>query len=62
MVGNTYTSGSSAGRFGIDKTKEIAVDAEHMVHLSLSEGLDNNAPFGNSLLEGIFKFKLLKSS
>ena len=55
MVGNTYTSGSSAGRFGIDKTKEIAVDAEHMVHLSLSEGLDNNAPFGNSLLEGIFK-------
>jgi hypothetical protein len=26
-----------------------------MVHLSLSEGLDNNAPFGNSLLEGIFK-------
>ena len=26
-----------------------------MVHPSLSEGLDNNAPFGNSLLEGIFK-------
>ena len=55
MVGNTQTSGSSAGRFGHDKTKEIAVDAAHMVHLSLSEGLDNNAPFGNSLLEGIFK-------
>ena len=55
MVGNTQTSGSSAGRFGHDKTKEIAVNAEHMIHLSLSEGLDNNAPFGNSLLEGIFK-------
>ena len=55
MVGNTQTSGASAGRFGHDKTKEHAIDAKHMVHLSLSEGLDNNAPFGNSLLEGIFK-------
>tara|TARA_X000000950_G_scaffold271209_1_gene352021 strand:- start:1360 stop:3102 length:1743 start_codon:yes stop_codon:yes gene_type:complete len=55
MVGNTQTSGSSSGRFGHDKTKEHAISAEHMVHLSLSEGLDNNAPFGNSLLEGIFK-------
>ena len=34
---------------------EVAVDAEHVVHLSLSEGLDNNYPFGNSLLETIFK-------
>ena len=54
MVGDTQSQ-SSSSRFGHDKTKEIAVDAEHMVHLSLSEGLDNNAPFGNSLLEGIFK-------
>ena len=34
---------------------EIAVDAKHVLHLSLSEGLDNNFPFGNSLLETIFK-------
>ena len=54
MVGNSSTQSSST-RFGNDKTNEIAIDAEHMVHLSLSEGLDNNAPFGNSLLEGIFK-------
>ena len=54
MVGNTQTQ-SSSSRFGVDKNKEIAVSAEHMVHLSLSEGLDNNAPFGNSLLESIFK-------
>ena len=54
MVGNTSTQ-SSNNRFGIDKTKELAISAEHMVHLSLSEGLDNNAPFGNSLLESIFK-------
>jgi hypothetical protein len=34
---------------------EIAVDAKHVVHVSLSEGLDNNYPFGNSLLEAVFK-------
>ena len=35
--------------------REVTVDADHVVHLSLSEGLDNNYPFGNSLLETIFK-------
>ena len=34
---------------------EYAIDAKHVVHLSLSEGLDNNFPFGNSLLESVFK-------
>ena len=41
-------------RFATDM-KEIAVNADHVIHLSLSEGLDNNFPFGNSLLESIFK-------
>ena len=35
--------------------QEMAIDAKHVVHLSLSEGLDQNYPFGNSLLEIIFK-------
>ena len=39
---------------GLQET-EHAIDAQHVVHLSLSEGLDNNYPFGNSLLENIFK-------
>jgi hypothetical protein len=53
MVGapNQQMAGS---RFTLEEG-EIAVDAEHMVHLSLSEGLDNNFPFGNSLLETVFK-------
>jgi hypothetical protein len=51
--GGFPTSGSS-NRFGISET-EHAIDAEHVIHLSLSEGLDNNFPFGNSLLENIFK-------
>jgi hypothetical protein len=48
------TGGISGSRFSTDDS-EFTVDAEHVVHLSLSEGLDNNYPFGNSLLETIFK-------
>jgi len=46
------TSGGS--RFSKNEG-EVAIDADHVIHLSLSEGLDNNYPFGNSLLENIFK-------
>ena len=48
------TGGISGSRFSTDDG-ELTVGAEHVVHLSLSEGLDNNYPFGNSLLETIFK-------
>jgi hypothetical protein len=34
---------------------ETCIDAEHVVHLSLSEGLDYYWPFGQSILEMIFK-------
>ena len=47
-------SSMSGSRFTTDDS-EFTVSAEHVVHLSLSEGLDNNYPFGNSLLETIFK-------
>ena len=45
---------SSGSRFAINQN-QWAIDAEHVIHLSLSEGLDNNFPFGNSLMETIFK-------
>jgi len=51
--GKGPTPGNTS-RFGLNQ-KESAVNAEHVIHLSLSEGLDNNYPFGNSLLENIFK-------
>jgi hypothetical protein len=38
-----------------NQTNEITIDAKDVVHISLSEGLDNNYPFGNSLLESVFK-------
>jgi len=44
----------SGSRFQLEQG-ETAVDADHVLHLSLSEGLDSNYPFGNSLLETIFK-------
>jgi hypothetical protein len=54
--GSTSAGGGSGSgsRFGMQH-KENAIDAKHIVHLSLSEGLDNNYPFGNSLLENVYK-------
>jgi hypothetical protein len=52
MTGRTPDANSS--RFQ-QEGNETAIDANHIVHLSLSEGLDNNYPFGNSLLEIVFK-------
>lgn len=45
---------STASRFS-NGDQEYPIDANHVVHLSLSEGLDNNFPFGTSLLENVFK-------
>jgi hypothetical protein len=52
--GGAYPIASASGRFGVNQ-RESAIDAEHVIHLSLSEGLDNNFPFGNSLLENVYK-------
>jgi hypothetical protein len=52
MTGTFPTN--TGGRFGVNQN-QWAIDAEHVVHLSMSEGMDNNFPFGNSLLESIFK-------
>ena len=53
--GSSGASATSTGnRWGLAET-EHAINAEHVIHLSLSEGLDNNFPFGNSLLENVFK-------
>ena len=53
--GSSGASATSTGnRWGLADT-EHAINAEHVIHVSLSEGLDNNFPFGNSLLENVFK-------
>jgi len=64
---SSYTSGGSMGRGMVgsaaqppgtrfhNQTNEVTIDAKNVIHISLSEGLDNNYPFGNSLLESVFK-------
>jgi len=49
---NSPFSNNSRFMHGI---REITLDAENILHLSLTEGLDGTWPFGNSILENIFK-------
>ena len=53
--GNASAYPISPGTRFSNNQNEVAIEAKHVVHLSLSEGLDNNYPFGNSLLENVFK-------
>jgi hypothetical protein len=34
---------------------EVAIDGEHVLHLTLNEGLDASWPFGGSILDSVFK-------
>ena len=45
---------TSGSRFTLGQA-ESAIDSNHVVHLSLTEGLDRFWPFGQSILENIFK-------
>ena len=56
--GGSYTQAATpsvgGSRFS-HAQNETAIDAQHVVHLSLTEGLDAYWPFGNSVLENVFK-------
>jgi len=45
---------TSGSRFTLGQS-ESAIDSKHVLHLSLTEGLDRFWPFGQSILENIFK-------
>ena len=66
--GSVAGVGTSGGAFSLAGTQNnvrnmgsnavstsSVVDAKHVVHLSLSVGMDPNWPFGSSLLESVFK-------
>ena len=53
MVGS-FPTNTNGSRFS-ENQNQYAIDARHVIHISMSEGLDNNYPFGNSLMESIFK-------
>ena len=53
-AGFAGTYGQQGGRFETT-INQYAIDANHVCHVSLSEGLDSNFPFGTSILETVFK-------
>ncbi len=48
---STPITGGNVGQ----NVSATSVDATHVIHLSLSEGIDANWPFGSSILEAVFK-------
>lgn len=53
--GNTGNAAQPPGTRFQNQDNELTVDASNVIHLSLSEGLDDSYPFGRSLLEAVFK-------
>ena len=55
--GTTMTNMGSAGAGGrfYRTMNQYAINAEHVIHISMSDGLDNLFPFGQSILEQVFK-------
>lgn len=44
-----------AGGHGIGAETEFTVDAKHVIHMALTDGMDASWPFGNSILDAVFK-------
>ena len=49
-----YAGGNAGGRF-YKTMNAYNINAEHVIHMSMSDGLDNLFPFGQSVLEQVFK-------
>ena len=49
-----FAGGNAGGRF-YKTMNAYNINAEHVVHMSMSDGLDNLFPFGQSVLEQVFK-------
>jgi len=54
MSGAGGGQGGAGGRF-YRTMNQYSINAEHVVHMSMSDGLDNLFPFGQSVLEQVFK-------
>ena len=50
----TGFAGATGGRF-YKTMNAYNINAEHVIHMSMSDGLDNLFPFGQSVLEQVFK-------
>ena len=52
---NSRGGGQPQAYQGMANTQEFAVDAKHMIHVSLTDGMNVGWPFGNSILDSVFK-------
>lgn len=55
LTASNYTSNGRGGAYDGGSVNITPVDASSVVHLSLSEGLDDEWPFGTSILESVFR-------
>lgn len=54
MEGRSYGATSNSNGTGMEQ-QEYAVNSEHVMHVAMTEGMDQNWPFGTSILDPIFK-------
>ena len=51
----TSNSGLSSNQMAGNPNEEYAVDGTHVIHVSMSDGMTASWPFGQSILESVFK-------
>jgi hypothetical protein len=49
------TPGQVSGASGLGAETEFLIDASHVIHIALTDGMDAAWPFGNSVLDAVFK-------
>lgn len=50
------TAGLKSGTgYGPDSNNSVPIDAQHVLHISMSEGMETTWPFGSSILDPVFK-------
>jgi len=50
-----YLGGTAGGTRFANEQSSTPIDSSHVIHISLSEGIDSFWPFGTSILEPVFK-------
>jgi hypothetical protein len=55
FTNTTSNSGLSSNQMTGNQNEEFAVDGSHVVHISMTDGMTASWPFGQSILESVFK-------
>jgi hypothetical protein len=55
FTNTTSNSGLSSNQMTGNQNEEVTVDGSHVVHISMTDGMTASWPFGQSILESVFK-------